>query len=360
MSRTPRTPRTSRGRTLDTAPAVVAGGAIRSGVLPLAVAVGGGAALALESVVNGRLAAHTGSVAAAAWSNTLSLGVAAAAAFFLTGLRTAFAALFARLRSGTLRVRHCLGGVAGGSMVLTQALTAAALGPASYTLALVSGQTLCGVLVDHLGLGPGAPRRATRRRLTGGLLAVCAVALPILAAPDEGRTFALAVLPFLAGCALSWQMAVNGKVDEAAGRHPYPAVLLSFATGSALTVAAVAALAALSRLPRPHSGPLWHYTGGLLGCVVVLSAVLAVRRIGVLAAGLGMISGQVLGSLVLGPLLGQPPAHLAMVGAALLIGAAVLAAPSAARPRPRPRPRPAAVGRGRPERVSDGTGRGGN
>ncbi|MFJ4624957.1 DMT family transporter [Streptomyces sp. NPDC088847] len=337
-----------------TGPAAEPGGTVLAGALPLAGAVAGGAALALESVVNGRLGGHTGSVSAAAWSNTLSLVVTGVAALFLTGLRPAFSALLARLRSGTLRLRHCLGGVAGGSMVLTQALTAAALGPASYTLALVSGQTLCGVLVDHLGLGPGTPRRATRRRLLGGLLAVCAVALPMLGAPDEGHTVALAVLPFLAGCALSWQMAVNGKVDEAAGQHPYPAVLLSFAAGCALMAAALAVLAVLSRLPRPQPGPLWHYTGGMLGCVVVLSAVLTVRRIGVLAAGLGMITGQVLGSLVLGPLLGQPPAGSAMAGAVLLIGAAVLAAPSAGRARTAVDPPPLH------DRTADGPGRGGN
>ncbi|MFD7432099.1 DMT family transporter [Streptomyces sp. NPDC059818] len=315
--------------------------ATRSAALPLAGAVAGGVALALESVVNGRLGEHAGSVAAATWSNMLSLSVVVGAAVFLTALRPAFAGLRTALQSGALRPRHCLGGVAGGSMILTQALTAATLGPASYTLALVSGQTLCGVLVDHLGLGPGAPHPATRRRLAGGLLSVCAVALPVLAAPDAGRTLALAALPFLAGAALSWQMAVNGRVDEAAGRHPYPAVLLSFATGSALMLAAAAALAVLGRLSAPRSGPPWHYTGGLLGCVVVLSAVLAVRRIGVLAAGLGMVGGQVLGSLVLGPLTGQPPPHLwaVVIGAVLLIVAAVMAAPSApARSAPGPLP----------------------
>jgi bacterial/archaeal transporter family-2 protein len=331
--------RTSHGRTHEVSLAPSPGppapprAPARSGALPLAGAVAGGAALALESVVNGRLGEHTGAVAAAAWSNTLSLGVAVMAAFLLAGLRPAFAALLLALRSRRLRPWHCLGGLAGGGMVLTQALTAAALGPGAFTLALVAGQTLSGVVMDHLGLGPGTPRRATRRRLSGGLLAVCAVAIPVLAAPDAGRTLALAVLPFLAGCALSWQMAVNGRVDEAAGHHPYPAVLLSFATGTALMVTAVVALTVSSELPRPRPGPLWHYAGGLLGCVVVLSAVLTVRRIGVLAAGLGMISGQVLGSLALGPLLGEPPAHQGAVAAAavLLIGAAVLAAPSPAR-----------------------------
>ncbi|MCZ9338304.1 DMT family transporter, partial [Streptomyces sp. TRM76130] len=114
------------------------------------------------------------------------------------------------------------------------------------------------------------------------------------------------------------------------------------ATGTALMVAAVAVLAAFSRLPQPRSGPLWHYTGGLLGCVVVLSAVLTVRRIGVLAAGLGMISGQVLGSLVLGPLMGEPSARqgTVAVGAVLLIGAAVLAAPAGTRLRLGPLPSP--------------------
>lgn len=313
----------------------IPGSAGRSGALALAGAVAGGIALALESQVNGKLGEHAGSVVAATWSNMLSLCVAAASVFFLTGLKPAFATLRTALKSRTVRPWHCLGGVAGGSMVLTQALTAGALGPAAYTLALVSGQTLCGVLVDHLGLGPGSARRATQRRLVGALMAVCAVAVPVLAAPDVQHTLGLAVLPFLAGCALSWQMAVNGRVDEAAGQHPYPAVLLSFATGSALMVVALSALAVFSKLDAPHSGPPWHYTGGLLGCVVVLSAVLTVRRIGVLAAGLGMISGQVLGSLVLGFLMGHSPVDLwaVVVGAVLLLGASVLAAPSETRPR---------------------------
>ncbi|MFJ9426093.1 DMT family transporter [Streptomyces sp. NPDC101249] len=339
MSRSSRDRARGAGRAAPPRPAAVPAppsGTAGPGVLPLLGAVGGGAALALESVVNGRLGEHAGSVAAAVWSNTLSLLVAAAAALFLPGTGAAFSALRAGLRSRSLRAWHCLGGVAGGSMVLTQALTAAALGPAAYTLALVAGQTLCAVAVDHLGLGPGGRRPATPRRLAGGLLAVCAVAFPVLAAPDAGRALALAVLPFLAGCALSWQMAVNGRVDEASGRHPYPAVLLSFAAGTALMVAALAVLALTAGLPRPGAGPAWHFTGGLLGCVVVLTAVLTVRRIGVLAAGLGMISGQVLGSLLLGPLLGRPPAHQGVValGAVLLIGASALAAPSGAGARP--------------------------
>ncbi|MEU1090064.1 DMT family transporter [Streptomyces sp. NPDC005576] len=337
LSSTPREPMHETGPVPPPRPPgepAAASGAARSAALPLAGALAGGVALALESVVNGRLGEHAGSVAAATWSNMLSLCVVAIAALFPTALRPAFAALLAALRSGTLRPWHCLGGLAGGSMVLTQALTAATLGPASYTLALVSGQTLCGVLVDHLGLGPGRAHRATRRRLAGGLLSVCAVALPVLATPDAGRTLAVAVLPFLAGCALSWQMAVNGRVDEAARQHPYPAVLLSFAAGSALMVTVVAALAAFGRLAPPAAGPPWHYTGGLLGCAVVLSAVLTVRRIGVLAAGLAMVGGQVLGSLVLGPLTGQPVRELwpVALGAVLLIGAAVLAAPAAGRP----------------------------
>ncbi|MEV7435800.1 DMT family transporter [Streptomyces griseoviridis] len=351
MSRPSRDRAPAAGRAAPPRPAAVPAppsGTAGSGVLPLVAAVAGGAALALESVVNGRLGEHTGSVSAAVWSNTLSLCVAAVAALFLPRLGPAFGALRAALRARSLRPWHCLGGVAGGSMVLTQALTAAALGPAAYTLALVAGQTLCAVAVDHLGLGPGGRRRATARRLAGGLLAVCAVAFPVLAAPDAGRALALAALPFLAGCALSWQMAVNGRVDESCGHHPYPAVLLSFAAGTALMVAALAVLAVSNGLPRPRSGPLWHFTGGLLGCVVVLTAVLTVRRIGVLAAGLGMISGQVLGSLLLGPLLGEPPAHQGLVafGAVLLIGASVLAAPTG--------PRPAPVAAGGPRRRGDG------
>ncbi|WP_417894637.1 DMT family transporter, partial [Bacillus safensis] len=74
-----------------------------------------------------------------------------------------------------------------------------------------------------------------------------------------------------------------------------------------------------------------HYAGGLLGVVFVLSSVLLVRHLGVLAAGLGMIAGQLLGSIVLDAWIRGPvgPGGLwltSLSALVLLVGVAVVSA----------------------------------
>ncbi|TQM85366.1 transporter family-2 protein [Saccharothrix saharensis] len=271
---------------------------------PVVGSLAAGAVLALEITVNGGLGAAVRPVTAAAFSNVLSLVIVLAVAPLLPGLSRAFGELRTALRLRTLRPWHCLGGVAGGAMVLTQATAVDRLGAALYTLALVAGQTAAGVVVDRVGLGPGSPQAITARRVAGAVLTVVAVVPPVFGATGPGDAAWLVLLPLAAGAGLAFQLAVNGRVDEAV-RSPYPSVLMSFIAGVVVLGTAAVVDFAAHGVPSGWPDEPVLYAGGVFGAVFVLSSVLLVRRSGVLIAALGMIAGQVVGSVVIDVAVGR-------------------------------------------------------
>ncbi|MER7395377.1 DMT family transporter [Streptomyces sp. NPDC000151] len=281
-------------------PAVPRAATVRAVAVALAVAAG--AVLSLQAWVNGRLGGrvHDG-VAAAALSDGAGLLVLLLVCPWLPAFRAGVRRLAAALRTppgapGRLRPHHFLGGLVGGVVVLSQGVSTGALGTAAYTVALVGGQTLSGLWVDHFGLGPGDACRVTPRRIAGAALALAAVAVPLLGSLATGAVW-LAALPLLAGIGLSWQMAVNGRLNVEA-RTPYPSVTLNFLLAAVVLGAALCVDIARAGLPRHWPGDPLLYSGGLLGLVFVLASVLLVRRIGVLVTGLAMVAGQTVGALL--------------------------------------------------------------
>ncbi|MFJ4184321.1 DMT family transporter [Kitasatospora sp. NPDC089509] len=270
-------------------------------IAALSAAFLAGAVLSLQAWVNGRLGTevHDG-VAAAALSDGVGLLVLLLVCPLLPSFRAGVVRLAGALRTGAgrerLRPHQFLGGLVGGVVVLSQGVSTSVLGAATYTVALVGGQTLSGLWVDHFGLGPSGVSRITGRRVFGAVLAAAAVAVPLLGSIGS-RSVWLAMLPLLGGIGLSWQMAVNGRLNVSA-RTPWPAVTLNFLL--AAVVLGVALVVAGVRHGLPHHWPdrVGLYSGGLLGLLFVLASVLLVRRIGVLVTGLAMVAGQTLGALV--------------------------------------------------------------
>jgi transporter family-2 protein len=304
------------------------------GAAGLAIAILGGLALAGQGRVNGELGHRLGDGVAAALvsfaSGLVLLGVAAAA---LPAGRRGVAALRSGWRTRELRWWECAGGVIGGYFVVTQGLTVTALGLAVFTVAVVSGQVVSGLLVDRAGLGPGGPRPITAPRVAAAALAVVAVVTALADRAGSPRALGLATLPAVAGVAIAWQQAMNGRVQARAGA--VPAALLNFAVGTVALVLAYAVIATVRGLPAGWPADWWLYLGGALGVVFVLSAVAVVRVTGVLVLGLGLIAGQVLGSLaldVLAPARDTGPAANTVAGAVLtLVAVGVAAAPSVQR-----------------------------
>jgi transporter family-2 protein len=305
-------------------------------LLGAVLAGGSGLAMAAQTRINGELAIR------------LADGLAAAVISFGTGLvvliglvpltapgRRGLRAVRGALRTGRLRWWHLLGGLSGAFVVAGQGLTVATLGVAVFTVAIVAGQSASGLAVDRAGLGPGGAEPVTARRVAGAVLCVVAVLVALADRLDAPRALGLAVLPLLAGFGIAWQQAVNGQVRLAAGGSTWPATFINFTAGTvALLVASGVGVAVRGWPEGSLPAEPWLYTGGLLGVMVIATAVAVVQVTGVLLLGLSAIAGNVLGALLLDlatPTVGPP--HPNTYAGAVLTLVAVAVAAYARRPR---------------------------
>lgn len=300
------------------------------------MAVGLGVAVALQSRINGELGQRIDDgIVAALLSNTGGLLLLAGLAAVRPRARRGLGRVRTALRNRRLRPYHLLGGVCGAYLVACQGLTVAALGVAVFTVAVVAGQTASGLLVDRAGVGPGGPRAVDLRRVAGAVLALVAVVLAIADRIGAPQAWWLALLPAVAGVGVAWQLAVNGLVGAAAQEGGpaslgmLPAALVNFAVGTLALALVVILDIALRGLPRPLPALPWLYVGGALGALVAATAVAIVPYTGVLLLGLGAVSGQLVGALLLDVLLpaaGHPLTVTTLIGTALTLVAVTVTA----------------------------------
>ncbi len=320
-----------------------------------ALAVAAGLGVAGQSRINGELGArlHDGIVAA-----TISFGTGlvllVAALLVVPAGRRGLSRVAASLRlgrgggSGGLRWWQCVGGACGGFLVLGQGTTVAALGVAVFTVAVVAGQSISSLAVDRLGAGPAGPQPLTPARILGAALAIVAVVIAVADRIGTPSALGLAAIPALAGMGSAWQQAVNGRVRATAG-STLTAVFINFTVGTSVLLLVLAVDVAVRGRP---TGTLpaqpWLYLGGPLGMIFIGIAAAVVQRTGVLLLSLSMISGQLIGALVLDEIVpesGGRPAGNIFAGIALTlvaIAVAALADRPAAAGSPPPRARPVA------------------
>lgn len=287
-----------------------------------------GAGLAGQARLNGELGARIGDgVAASLASTTAGLVLLLALVPALPAGRRGLKSVGAALRTGNLRWWHCLGGIGGAVFVASQGISVGALGVAVFTVAIVAGSAIGGLVADRSRLGPGGRHRITPARVGGALACVAAVAIAVADRLGVPGTTALVVLPLLAGFAVATQSALNGRVGAAA-RSPWPATLVSFFVAElTLAVVLLAGIsvrgAPIDRLPPEP----WLYAAGLIGIGVIATAARVVGQVGVLVFSLASVAGQLLGALALDALTGGPTPTVAVwVGIAVTFGAAALAA----------------------------------
>lgn len=302
-----------------------------------------GSLVAIQSRINGALGTelHNGVVAAliSFASGMVLLGIALlcspAARGRLAQVRTA-------VREHRLVWWQLLGGISGAFLVVSQGIAVTSIGVAMFTVAVVGGQLVSSLVVDRAGLGPAGKSPVTPHRVVGAGVAL--VAVVVASADGFGGgvgTYALALLPALAGFGLAWQQAVNGRVGVVGG--PVVATSINFAAGTvALIIAAAISVLARGLPARLPSAP-WLYFGGAIGVLFIASAALIVRWVGVLLLGMTSIAGQLTGA-VLVELVVPTSAGLSLIkviGCALTLVGVVIAI----RPRwPAARRQPQAVG----------------
>ncbi len=303
--------------------------------LPAWVALGGavlvGVLTAVQARINGQLGTRldNGLVAAViSFGSGLILLIVLSAA--LPSGRRGTARLVSGVRESAIPWWMLAGGAAGALTVATQGLAVGIIGVSLFTVGVVAGQTVCGLVLDRIGYGPAGVVAVTVPRLVGGALALLAVGLSLVGDGIGGVPLWMVVLPFAAGVGIAWQQATNGRLRQRVGT-PLTATLVNFIGGTAILT--VAALVNVSIVGWPTTAPTeaWVYTGGPIGVLYIFLSAALVPYTGVLLFGLAVVVGQLVTSVALDavwPALGSPGIlqEVAMVVVALL-SVVVAAAP---------------------------------
>lgn len=216
----------------------------------------------------------------------------------LPSARRAVGRLRTGIRDRSIPFWMLLGGACGALTVSTQGVTAGVLGVSLFTVGVVAGQTLHGLVLDRIGFGPAGVVAVTPGRVVGGALALAAVAISL--SGDVLRTAPLwmLLLPFAAGVGIAWQAATNGRLAQRV-QSPLIATFTSFVAGTIALLLAAGVSIAVRGLPQPPPLEPWLYLGGLLGFAYILLGAFIVAHTGVLLMGLGSVLGQLATSVVI-------------------------------------------------------------
>ncbi|WP_127476206.1 DMT family transporter [Microbacterium sulfonylureivorans] len=294
--------------------------------MPVWIALGVAAAIGMMTAVQARVNGQLGirlddGFVAAAVSFGSGLAIVGVLSAVLPSGRAGFGRLLSGVRSGGIPWWMLAGGAAGALTVATQGLAVGLIGVSLFTVGIVAGQTVSGLLLDRVGFGPAGVVAVTVPRLIGGALALAAVGLALVGDGLSGVPMWMLVLPLLAGIAIAWQQATNGRLRQRVGT-PLTATLVNFTGGTILLVAAAAIHIAFAGAPAAFPTEAWLYVGGALGVVYIFLSAAIVQYTGVLLLGLGTVVGQLLMSVVLDALWPAPASpgfgqELAMVTVAM-------------------------------------------
>lgn len=308
---------------------------IRSETTPLRLAAavvaafGTGVMVALQTRINGELGQRLGDgFLAAVISFGSGLLVLTVGVLLVPSGRRGVGRIVSALRRRDIPWWLVTGGVGGAVFVLGQGLTVGLLGVAMYTIAVVCGQTLSSLALDHRGVARMPATRATPQRLVGAGLAIVAVGIAVSDRLRPDIPIWALVIPVVAGALVGWQQAVNGQVRQVAG-SALAATFGNFLVGTTVLVIALAVRLAVAPTTPTFPGEWWLYLGGINGCIFIAAQTVIVRATGVLLMGLAVLAGQLVASLLFDlvlPISGEGLHVVTVVGTGLVLVAVLIAA----------------------------------
>jgi transporter family-2 protein len=303
----------------------------RTRSLPTSLALGGavsiGAMTAVQARINGVLGVRIDDgIVAGLISFAVGLVFLVAVVVAMPSGRAGAERLISGIRSRTIPSWMLLGGTCGAHTVTTQGLVAGVLGVSLFTVGVVAGQTLHGLLLDRIGVGPSGVVAVTPGRAVGGALALVAVGISLGGDVLATAPLWLLLLPFAAGAGIAWQAAANGRLARRV-ESPLTATLMSFIAGSVVLLAAAGVSVLTRGMPGALPSEPWLYLGGLLGFAYILLGAWLVPYTGVLLLGLGSVLGQLVTSVLIdvlwpvdrGPALWQLGAMIAVAAASVVV-----------------------------------------
>ena len=274
-------------------------------IIAVPAMVAGGAMVAMQAELNGRLAAALGTGArAGVLAALISFGSGLVLVAVITGLlpsgRAGSRRLVEAARTGRIRPIEFLGGALGAFLVATQGLTVATIGVALFSIGVTAGQSASALWVDHVGMGPSGRQRLSAPRIVAAVFAVTAVAMAAGERLIGNLTWGIVLmvlLPLVAGAGTSVQQALNGRLSAVGGS--WATTLNNFIVGCGFLLVALPLMFLLDgELHHPPGTPVL-YLGGAMGVLFIWLAATLVKVYGVLVLSLSMIAGQVLGAEVI-------------------------------------------------------------
>jgi transporter family-2 protein len=295
--------------------------------LPTWVALGGAALVGVLTAVQARINGQLGvriedGLVAAAISFGSGLLVLVVVSLVLPVGRRGFTTVVTGVRAHRIPWWMLAGGAAGALTVATQGLAVGIIGVSLFTVGLVAGQAISGLILDRVGYGPAGVVAVTVPRLAGGALALLAVGISLSGGGLAGVPAWMLALPVASGIGIAWQQATNGRLSQRVG-SPLTASLVNFAGGTLILVCAAAIGIAISGFPQNLPTEAWLYIGGPVSVIYIFLSAALVAQTGVLLLGLGAVVGQLLTSFAIDALWPAPASpgvvqELAMVLVALL------------------------------------------
>ncbi|MDO5031730.1 DMT family transporter [Corynebacterium sp.] len=255
-----------------------------------------GLVLPVQTVVNTRLRASTGTPLSASMVS-----------FSVGTLCLSIAVAISLLRGGEFGIGAAtnepawiwLGGALGVVALTGNILLFPHLGGVQTVVMPIAGQIVMGLVIDHFGLFSSPQSPLNLLRLIGAIVVFVGVILVVGTPRDMlDKLLPWRVAGFIFGCFTAAQSAVNGHLGDVAD-SALSAALVSFLVGASTLLLANLALRWRPRVAVPAGesrNPWWMWTGGVLGAVFVAANAALVPAIGtgltVVAGLLGMMMGS--------------------------------------------------------------------
>lgn len=316
-----------------------------STALPLGLAAGAGVLMPLQALITSSAAAVLGSFQLAALlSSGTALVLMFAASMVLKPARAGWKRVGTVWRERSIPRWYLVAGLIGAYYILAQALSVGSIGLALFAVAVVGARTLSSILIDMVGFSPAGRQPVTPRRIIGAIVLCIGASIAALGTGERAQVhpgawwgFAAAVL---AGLLVSFQQSMNGHSGRAYASTTV-ATTLNYITGViGLGVLIIVTALLNPTLPVVTGAPeYWMLLAGPLGILFVVTGVSLVPKLGSLVLGIALVTGQLVGSLLMDLVIAPATVGPAEVIGTLVTLCAVVFASWQPRPRSRPTPK---------------------
>lgn len=183
----------------------------------------------------------------------------------------------------------------------------AKIGATITTLSTITGQIMTGIVLDHFGLFNLSENHVSTLRIIGGVLMVIAMLIYQSAnlktvSSTNIKTKLWVFLGICVGVFPPLQAVFNGQL-RLATESILTATFISFFMGAIILAILVLIVEKRIRIPRrDHDNqklPLWVYTGGIFGTLIVGGTIVVIHQLGAVLTSLVFIFGQVLMAVIL-------------------------------------------------------------